>query len=83
MFVLQQSLFWPLTVGTRLPRTLNHKEEERVFGTLFIQKARVFPWLVYAELPAKTARDRSVQARGQQFHGSFYSFVQFLRPTVT
>lgn len=74
---------WSLTVGTRLPSTLDPNEEERVQGALLIQKAWMFAWLVHAEPPAETARDWPVQARGHPFQVQLSSSVRFLRPTVT
>ncbi|KAM7315957.1 hypothetical protein ACRRTK_025027 [Alexandromys fortis] len=76
------SISWSLTVGTRLPSSLDPNEEERVQGALLIQKAWMFAWLVHAELTAETARDWPVQALGHPFQVQLSSSVRFLRPTV-
>ncbi|KAM7338369.1 hypothetical protein ACRRTK_001853 [Alexandromys fortis] len=81
--IYEQSISWSLTVGTRLPSSLDPNEEERVQGVLLIQKAWMFAWLVHAELTAETARDWPVQARGHPFQVQLSSSVRFLRPTVT
>ncbi|XP_041512701.1 spindlin-2-like [Microtus oregoni] len=67
IYVYDFSVSWSLTVGTRLPSTLDPNEEERVQGALLIQKVWMFAWLVHAEPPAETARDWPVQARGHPF----------------